>query len=50
VSVSCWLRPVMIDVGVAVNAALEQVTLADMTRRAVLSRRSRDAQAPMYEI
>src|SRR5215471_17791982 len=40
----CWLRPVMIDVGVAVNAALEQVTLADMTRRAVLSRRSRDAQ------
>ena len=46
----CWLRPVMIDIGVAVNAALEQVTLADMTRRAVLSRRSRDAQAPMYEI
>jgi Rrf2 family protein len=46
----CWLRPVLLDVGSAVNATLDRVTLAEMTRRASLSRRSRNAQAPMYEI
>jgi Rrf2 family cysteine metabolism transcriptional repressor len=46
----CWLRPVMVDVGATVNAALERVTLADMARRASLSRRSRNGHALMYEI
>lgn len=46
----CWLRSVMVEVGSAVNAALEQVSLADMCRRAAQSRRSRQAQALMYEI
>ena len=46
----CWLQPLMAEVGDAVNAALDRITLAEMSRRAVLSRRSRDAQALMYEI
>jgi Rrf2 family protein len=46
----CWLRPVMMEVGAAVNAALEQVTLAELSRRAALNRRSREVQALMYEI
>lgn len=47
---SCWLRPFLLDVGTAVNAALDRVTLAEMARRASLSRRSRNGQALMYEI
>lgn len=46
----CWLRSVMVEVGSAVNAALEQISLADMCRRAAESRRARPAQALMYEI
>jgi len=40
----------MSEVGEAVNAALEQVTLAEICRRAALSKRSRNRQVPMYEI
>jgi Rrf2 family protein len=46
----CWLRPMMLEIGAAVSAVLEQITLADMCRRAEHSRRSRQAQALMYEI
>jgi Rrf2 family protein len=46
----CWLRPFMMGIGAAVNAALEQITLAELSRRATMSRRSRDLQALMYEI
>lgn len=46
----CWLRPLMIEVGDVVNAALDRITLADMSRRAAQSRRSRSAQVLMYEI
>jgi Rrf2 family protein len=46
----CWLRAVMIEVGGAVNAALDQITLADICRRAAQSKRSRSMQALMYEI
>jgi Rrf2 family protein len=46
----CWLRTMMSEVGEAVNAALEQVTLAEICRRAALSQRSRSRQALMYEI
>jgi Rrf2 family protein len=47
---ACWLRPFLLDVGMAVTASLNRVTLAEMTHRAVLSRRSRNGQALMYEI
>jgi len=46
----CWLRTVMTEVGEAVNAALAQVTLAEICRRAAQSQRSRSMQALMYEI
>lgn len=46
----CWLRTVMIEVGETVNAALDQLTLAEICRRAAQSRRSRSMQALMYEI
>jgi Rrf2 family protein len=47
----CWLQPLMLEVGDAVNAALDRITLAEMCRRAEQSRRSRRAaQALMYEI
>ena len=46
----CWLRSVMVEVGDAVKAALEQISLADMCRRAAQSQRSRNMQALMYEI
>jgi Rrf2 family protein len=46
----CWLRPVMVEVGAAVNAALEQISLADMGRRAAQSRRNRQAQVLTYDI
>ena len=45
----CWLRAVMVEVGTGVNAVLEQITLADLCRRAAQSQRRR-AQALMYEI
>jgi hypothetical protein len=40
----------MIEVGETVNAALEQITLAELCRRAAQSQRSRSMQALMYEI
>jgi DNA-binding IscR family transcriptional regulator len=40
----------MLEVGDAVKAVLDHVTLAEMCRRAEQSRRSRSAQALMYEI
>lgn len=46
----CWLRSLMLEVGDAVKAVLDHVTLADMCRQAEQSRRSRSAQALMYEI
>jgi DNA-binding IscR family transcriptional regulator len=46
----CWLRTVMADVGEALNAALDQITLAEICRRAAQSQRSRSMQALMYEI
>ncbi len=46
----CWLRTVMIAVGETMNAALEQITLAEICRRAAQSKRSRNMQALMYEI
>ena len=46
----CWLQPLMLEVGEAMNAALDHITLAEMCRRAEQSRRSRSAQALMYEI
>jgi Rrf2 family protein len=46
----CWLQPLMVEVGDAVNAAFDRITLAEMSRRAVQSRRSRGAQVLMYEI
>lgn len=46
----CWLRLLMLEVGDNVKAVLEHVTLAEMCRRAEESRRSRSAQALMYEI
>ena len=46
----CWLRTMMIEVGETVNAALDQLTLAEICRRVAQSRRSRSMQALMYEI
>jgi Rrf2 family protein len=46
----CWLRPLLLEVDDAVKAVLDHVTLAEMCRRAEQSRRSRSAQALMYEI
>jgi Rrf2 family protein len=46
----CWLRTLMTEVGGAVNAALDQITLADICRRAAQSKHSRSRQALMYEI
>ena len=46
----CWLRTVMTEVGEALNAALNQITLAEICRRAAQSKRSRSAQALIYEI
>jgi Rrf2 family protein len=46
----CWLRIVMTEVGEAVNTALDQITLAEICRRAAQSQRSRSQQALMYEI
>jgi len=46
----CWLRTVMIEMREAMNAALNQVTLAEICRRAAQSKRSRSMQALMYEI
>lgn len=47
---SCWLQPLMREVGDTINAALDRITLAEMLRRAEQSRRNRNAQALMYEI
>ena len=46
----CWLRTVTTEVGAAVNAALDQITLVEICRRAAQSQRQRSAQALMYEI
>jgi Rrf2 family protein len=46
----CWLRLLMLEVGDAVKAVLDHVTLAEMCRRAEESRRSQSTQALMYEI
>lgn len=46
----CWLQLLMIEVGDAINTVLDRITLAEMSRRAVQSRRSRGAQVLMYEI
>jgi len=46
----CWLQPLLCEVGDAVNAALNRITVAEMRRCAERSRRSRNAQALMYEI
>ncbi len=46
----CWLRTMMIEVGAAVNAALDQITLAEICRRAAQSQRRRSVRALMYEI
>lgn len=45
----CWLRAVMIEVGAAVTAAFDQITLADLCRRAAQSRRG-GLHTLMYEI
>lgn len=45
----CWLRAMMLEVGTSVNAVLDQITLADLCRRAAQSRR-RSSQALVYEI
>ncbi|MBI3304310.1 MAG: Rrf2 family transcriptional regulator [Deltaproteobacteria bacterium] len=46
----CWLRAVMTEVGAAVTAALDQVTLAEICRRVAQSQRSRSMHALMYDI
>ena len=46
----CWLRPFMLEIGSAVNAALDQISLVEMCRRAAQSRRSRSAPALTYDI
>jgi Rrf2 family protein len=46
----CWLRTLMVEVGGAVNAALDQITLADIGRRAAQSKRTRGVRPLMYEI
>jgi Rrf2 family protein len=46
----CWLRSVMLEVGQAVNAALDQVTLAEICQRAAQSHRRRSMQALTYDI
>jgi Rrf2 family protein len=46
---TCWLRTVMSEVGEAVNAAFERMTLAEICRRAVQSRQ-RGIQALRYDI
>jgi Rrf2 family protein len=46
---NCWLRGVMAEVDEGVAAVLENVSLADMSRRAMQSQR-RAASAPMYHI
>ena len=46
----CWLRTVTTEVGAAVNAALDQITLVEICRRAAHSQRQRSAQVLMYEI
>lgn len=46
---ACWLRAVMTEVGQGVSAVLDQISLADICRRAVDSRR-RHVQALTYDI
>jgi Rrf2 family protein len=46
---NCWLRGVMVEVDTGVSAVLENVSLADMSRRAAQSQR-RSATAAMYHI
>lgn len=46
----CWLRSVMVEVGSAFDAVLDQVTLVEMSRRAGPMRQRRGAPALMYEI
>lgn len=46
----CWLRTVVADVGAALSTALDQITLAEICRRAAQSQRSRSMQALVYEI
>jgi Rrf2 family protein len=46
----CWLRAVMMEVGEAVNGVLDQITLAEICRRAAQSQRDRGVQALMYDI
>ncbi len=45
----CWLRGVMTEVGEALNGVFNQITLADLCRRAEESQ-CRSGQALMYEI
>lgn len=45
----CWLRAVMLEIGTSVNTILDQVTLAELCRRAAQSQQ-RSMQALMYEI
>lgn len=47
---NCWLRGVMTEVDRGVNAALEKVSLTDMSRRAVQSQRRSAATSSMYHI
>lgn len=45
----CWMRGVMTEVGEALNGVFNQITLAEMCRRAEDSQR-RSGEALMYEI
>jgi Rrf2 family protein len=47
---TCWVREVMREVGEGISAVFEQVTLADICRRAAQQRRHRSAQPLMYDI
>ena len=49
-SENCWLRGVMTEVDDGVNAILEKVSLADMSRRAAQSQRRTAAASSMYHI
>ena len=46
----CWLRTVMKEVGEAMTTALNQITLAEICRRAAQSKRTRSMQVLTYEI
>lgn len=46
----CWLRGIMADVDNGVKAALEKVSLADMSRRAAQCQRRNATASSMYHI